>query len=57
MYYQLSFKRIARSLCMMLAAMIAPCSVKARGSFRKPPWPELDIAFCDIKSVTSWRVS
>jgi hypothetical protein len=36
---------------MMLAAMIAPCSVNARGSFGKPTCPELDIAFCDIKSV------
>jgi hypothetical protein len=41
----------------MLGAMTAPCSVKAHGSFRKPPCPELDIAFCDIKSLISWRVS
>jgi hypothetical protein len=22
--------------------------VKTQGSFRRPPWPELDITFCDI---------
>jgi hypothetical protein len=43
----------ARGLFKTLAAWIAPCSVKAQGCFRRPPWPELDIAICDIKSRNS----
>jgi len=41
-----------------VAAMTTPCSVKAQGSFLRPP-REFDIAFCDIKlrssSAVSWK--
>jgi hypothetical protein len=39
--------------------MMAPCSVKASGSLRRPPRPGFDLAFCKIKaenySVVSWK--
>jgi hypothetical protein len=40
-----------------LAAMMAPCSVKAYGSFRRPPRPTFDVADCDIKPSNSSRLS
>jgi hypothetical protein len=48
---------IATSLFSTLAAITAPYSVKNRGGFLLPPCRELDIAFCDIKSLTSWNDS
>jgi hypothetical protein len=33
-----------------VAAMIAPCSVKTQGGFRRPPCPELEVTDCDFKS-------
>jgi hypothetical protein len=42
------------ALLSTFAAMIAPCSVKTFGSFRRPPRP-FDVAFCDIKAVNSCR--
>lgn len=30
--------------------MIAPCSVKTTIGLRRPPWPDLDVAFCNIKN-------
>src|ERR1035437_2442272 len=39
----------ARALLRMLAAMRAPCSVKANGRVRRPPRPVFDIAICDVK--------
>jgi hypothetical protein len=47
----------ARSLFSMFAAMIAPCSVKAKGSVRLPPRPFFDIAICDVKASCSSLVS
>lgn len=35
----------------MVAAWIAPCSVKASGSVRRPP--QLDVAKCDFKLANS----
>jgi hypothetical protein len=32
---------------------IAPCSVKASGSLRRPPRPLFDVAFCNIKDENS----
>src|SRR5690606_18582613 len=40
----------------MLAAMTAPCSVKAVAGLRRPPCRELDIAICDIKMACSSAV-
>lgn len=40
-----------------LESIATPCSVKTQGRVRRPPYPELDIAFCDIKFVTSCCVS
>jgi hypothetical protein len=31
------------------ANITAPYSVKAKGNFRRPPQPELDVANCDFK--------
>ena len=40
------------------AAWMAPCSVNANGSLRRPPWGlELEVAFCDIKFTNSCRLS
>ena len=36
---------------------MAPCSVKAQGSLRRPPCPGLDVTDCDLKSAHSSRVS
>jgi hypothetical protein len=44
---------IAREEFSTLAAWIAPCSVKARGSLRPPPRPGFNVAFCDIKAAYS----
>lgn len=40
-----------------VAAITTPCSVKACGSFRRPPQLDLDVAKCDFKSANSDRVS
>jgi hypothetical protein len=29
--------------------MMAPCSVKAKGGYRRPPHPDLEVANCDLK--------
>src|SRR6266513_2227751 len=47
----------ARGLFRTVAAMIAPCSVKASGSLRRPPRPRFDVAFCNIKPANSSVVS
>ncbi len=39
-----------------VAAITTPCSVKAQGALRRPPWP-LEITFCDFKSSHSTAVS
>jgi len=44
---------IARSLLKTADSMETPCSVNARGAFRRPPQPDLDIANCDIKILNS----
>ena len=36
-----------------LAAITTPCSVKARGSLRRPPQIELDVANCNFKFANS----
>ena len=41
----------ARGVFSTVAAVMAPCSVKASGSFRRPP--QLDVANCDFKSANS----
>src|SRR6266436_1437748 len=43
----------ATRLFSTFAAMTAPCSVKAKGSLRRPPHLELDVADCDIKFLNS----
>lgn len=43
---------IAVSLFKMLESIATPCSVKALGSFLVPP--QLDVTFCDIKSLNSF---
>src|ERR1039458_10417218 len=40
----------ARGLLSTVAAIRAPCSVKAKGKVRRPPRPAFDIANCDIKA-------
>jgi hypothetical protein len=61
----------ARGLRRIVAAMIAPCSVKTRDGFRRPPRPSkitdcdlrrvvprFDITICDIKrACSSWLIS
>ena len=42
----------ATGLFKTLASIIAPCSVKTHGNFRRPPC-ELDVANCDFKFVNS----
>jgi len=37
--------------------MSAPCSVKTRGGFLRPPRPLFDITFCDFKFVSSSRLN
>ncbi len=44
------------SLFRTAAAMSAPCSVKTRGSFPRPPRP-FDVPIWHIKSANSWYVS
>src|SRR5450631_144906 len=46
---------IARGLLSTLVARMAPRSVNAQGSLRRPPRPGLDIAIGDIKAVCSAR--
>ena len=46
----------ADTLLRTFAAMMAPCSVKAIGGFRLPPWLELEVAFCIFKFAASSRV-
>lgn len=40
---------MARGEFNTFAAITTPCSVKARGMFRRPPCPELEVAICDFK--------
>lgn len=47
----------ARGELSTVAAIRAPCSVKASGSLRRPPRPWFDVAICDIKSAYSADVS
>jgi hypothetical protein len=47
----------ARGLLRTVAAMRAPCSVKTQGIFRSPPRLGFDVANCDIKGLSSSRVS
>ena len=44
---------IAVGLLSTLAAITAPYSVNTKGSFRRPPRPVFDVAFCNIKDATS----
>jgi len=37
----------------MLAAMTAPCSVKAIGNVRRPPRPPFEVAICNFKAASS----
>src|SRR6516162_6555036 len=46
----------AIGLLSTVAAMTAPSSVNANGSFRRPPHRELDVANCDIKILNSGGV-
>ncbi len=46
---------IARGELRMLAAMMAPCSVKAYGIVRRPPWVLLAVTICDFKLRFSFR--
>jgi hypothetical protein len=47
------FRAPARGLFNTIAAMMAPCSVKANGNARLPPRPIFDIAICDVKARSS----
>lgn len=49
------FTLIAVGPCKMLEGMATPCSVKACGRKRRPPWrvPKLEVTNCDLKTVTS----
>jgi len=38
-------------------SIATPCSVNTNGGLRRPPWPKLDITFCDIKFPNSSTVS
>ena len=44
----------ARGLLRMVGACMAPCSVKASGSLRRPP--QLDVAKCDFKILRDTRI-
>jgi len=39
------------------ASITAPCSVKAFGNLRRPPWAKLEVANCDLKSAVSSGVN
>ena len=36
-----------------LDSIAMPCSVKAYGRYRRPPWPKLEITVCDLKMATA----
>jgi hypothetical protein len=43
----------ARGLLRTVAAMTAPCSVKAVGKYRLPPRPGFEVAICNLKRLAS----
>jgi hypothetical protein len=47
----------AERLFSTVAAVIAPCSVKANGSLRRPPRRGFDVAICIIKREFSAAVT
>ena len=42
----------ARGELRTVAAITTPCSVRAKGRYRCPPRPKLEIAICDLKAIT-----
>ena len=44
------FTSIACSLLSTVDSIATPCSVKARGRWRRPPCPVLEVANCNLKS-------
>jgi hypothetical protein len=51
------FTAMARGLCRTLESIATPCSVKAYGAYRRPPWAELEVPVWYLKLVTSSAVS
>jgi len=50
-FTNLKFMATASGLFNTIAAMMEPCSVKAKGSLRRPPWDA--VANCDQFGVTA----
>jgi hypothetical protein len=51
------FTWMAFSLLRTLESIATPCSVKARGAYRLPPHPNLEVTICDLKIWASVGVS